>query len=170
MTSTQPTPTGAREHSGGADHLVLTRTFQAPIEAVWAAVTEPERLARWIGTWQGDAASGRVDFRMTFEDSMPWEPYVIEVCEEPTRLRVRTDLDDPAEDWTLDLQLSEEAGRTTLRFAQVITEHVDIVDVGPGWEFYLDRLVEAETTGAEATSTWDDAYTSMSNYYRSLAG
>ena len=27
-----------------------TRTFPAPIEDVWAAVTEPERLERWIGT------------------------------------------------------------------------------------------------------------------------
>ena len=38
-----------------------------PIESVWAAVTEPERLARWIGTWTGDPASGQVDFRMLFE-------------------------------------------------------------------------------------------------------
>ena len=33
-------------------------TFHAPIEDVWAAVTEPERLARWIGTWTGDPATG----------------------------------------------------------------------------------------------------------------
>ena len=46
--------------------LVQTRTFAAPIEDVWAAITEPERLARWIGTWTGDPASGRVRFAMTF--------------------------------------------------------------------------------------------------------
>ena len=55
------------------DHhvLVQTRTFRAPVEDVWAAVTEPERLARWIGTWTGDPASGSVDFRMLFEGDEP---------------------------------------------------------------------------------------------------
>lgn len=31
--------------------LVFERTFHAPIEDVWAAVTESDRLARWIGVW-----------------------------------------------------------------------------------------------------------------------
>lgn len=37
------------------DHLELrlSRTFRASIDDVWAAVTEPERTARWIGPWEG---------------------------------------------------------------------------------------------------------------------
>ena len=38
--------------------LTLTREFRAPIEDVWASVTESDRLARWIGTWTGDPTSG----------------------------------------------------------------------------------------------------------------
>src|SRR3954470_20789062 len=47
-------PTGRIEHRDGRHVLVQTREFRAPIEDVWAAVTERERLARWIGTWTGD--------------------------------------------------------------------------------------------------------------------
>ncbi len=61
------TPTGRRDRHGDRDYLVLERTFAAPVEDVWAAVTEPERLQRWIGTWTGDPASGQVTFRMTAE-------------------------------------------------------------------------------------------------------
>lgn len=60
-------PTGRHEIRDGRDVMILTRTFRAPIGDVWAAVTEPDRLARWIGTWSGDPASGSVRFRMTAE-------------------------------------------------------------------------------------------------------
>lgn len=72
MNHPQPRATGTRHTRDGTDHLVLIRTFRAPIDSVWAAVTDPERLNRWIGTWDGDPASGRVNFRMTFEE-MSWE-------------------------------------------------------------------------------------------------
>ncbi len=47
------TPTGRREIRDGVSYVVLERTFDAPVDAVWAAITEPVRLERWIGTWQG---------------------------------------------------------------------------------------------------------------------
>ena len=51
-------PTGRITTEGDRRVLTITREFRAPIEDVWAAVTEPERLARWIGTFTGDPASG----------------------------------------------------------------------------------------------------------------
>ena len=39
-----PTPTGRLERIGDRLTLFVTRTFDAPIEDVWAAITEPERL------------------------------------------------------------------------------------------------------------------------------
>ena len=65
MTHTHPT--GYRETRDGHDVVVLTRQFPAAVEDVWAAVTEPDRLERWIGTWEGDPADGWVGFRMTAE-------------------------------------------------------------------------------------------------------
>ena len=54
------TATGRREVARRDDATSSsTRTFRAPIEYVWAAVTEPARLARWIGTWTGDPRRAR---------------------------------------------------------------------------------------------------------------
>ena len=51
-------PSGELVRTAEGDALVVTRTFRAPIEDVWASVTEPDRTARWFGTWKGDAAAG----------------------------------------------------------------------------------------------------------------
>ena len=60
-------PTGRREHRASGVAVVFDRTFEASAADVWAAVTEPALLERWIGTWSGDPASGVVAFRMTAE-------------------------------------------------------------------------------------------------------
>ena len=58
--TTPPTAraTGHREDRDGTPYVVFERTFAAPIADVWAAVTESDRLVRWIGRWTGDPASG----------------------------------------------------------------------------------------------------------------
>lgn len=47
-------PAGRRDERAGTSYVVYTRTFAAPIDDVWAAATEPDRLVLWIGTWEGD--------------------------------------------------------------------------------------------------------------------
>src|SRR5690349_1804990 len=41
--SMTPEPTGRRDTRAGHDSVVLDRTFEAPIESVWAAITESGR-------------------------------------------------------------------------------------------------------------------------------
>jgi len=110
MSSTPPIPTatGRREDRDGTSYVVFERTFTAPIADVWAAVTEPERLERWIGTWSGDPASGKVEFRMTAEsEAAAEETIVIDECREPSRLVMRSARpDDHAQLWTWQLDLS----------------------------------------------------------------
>ena len=166
-----PTPTGRREERAGRQFLVMERRFEAPIDAVWAAITEPERLARWIGTWTGDPASGAVDFRMLFEgEGAAIEVFTIDACRPPTRLELTStapfDGVTPVE-WHLELDLVERGGVTTLTFAQSVPEPTMAESVGPGWEYYLDRLVAAEVVGDPAAIDFDDYYPSQSGHYRS---
>ena len=161
------TPTGRSEERDGHPHVVFERTFRAPIDAVWAAVTEPERLERWIGTWTGDPASGHVDFRMTAEaEDAPVEVFEIKECEAPRLLVV----DSPSDDfvWHLRLELAEADGVTTLTFSQSVPSAEMAESVGPGWEYYLDRLVAAETGADVAAVDWDSYYPAQSAYYREL--
>jgi uncharacterized protein YndB with AHSA1/START domain len=132
-----PTPTG---RLFGND-LVVTRTFRAPVEDVWASLTEPERTARWFGPWKGEAAPGRtIQVQMAHEEGQPEMDLTIDACEPPHRLALSSRGE---HGWRMELTLSERDGVTELRF----THHLDglegVGEVGPGWEFYLDALVAA---------------------------
>lgn len=133
-----PTPTG---RLSGRD-LVLTRTFRAPIEDVWASVTEPERTARWFGPWTGEAGPGRtVTVTMGFEDGAPACDLRIDACEPPRRLDVS--MVDEFGHWRMSLELDEREGVTELRLTHHLDDGANPADVGPGWEYYLDNLVAA---------------------------
>src|SRR5262249_60711520 len=83
---TNPTP-GRLVPTAGGNELILSRTFRAPIEDVWASVTESDRTARWFGAWKGDAAPGRmIKVQMGFEDQAPWLDKRIDACDPPRRL------------------------------------------------------------------------------------
>ena len=80
-------PSGRLVPTADGNELVVSRTFRAPIEDVWASVTEPDRTARWFGTWKGDAAPGRmIKVQMGFEDQAPWLDKRIDACDPPRRL------------------------------------------------------------------------------------
>ena len=157
-------PTGKIEQRDGQHVLVQTRQLRAPVEDVWAAVTQPERLARWIGTWEGDPTSGSVQFRMLFEADHPGEPLAIRVCEPPHRLHVTSSVGE--EVWLLDLDLTHADGVTTLTLTQSGVTAEQVSGVGPGWDFYLDRLVDAETGADPAQRDFErDYYPATSEYY-----
>lgn len=171
--TTTPTPTGRREERDGHTYVVLTRTFRAPVADVWAAVTEPERLARWLGTWSGDPESGEVEFRMLFEGEQPPERFRIDACEPPRHLRITTSMekdDGGTESWRLQLDLAEVDGTTTLTFAQDVPDPAMAENVGPGWDYYLDRMVAAESGEDPAGVEWDDYYPGLSAHYREAFG
>jgi uncharacterized protein YndB with AHSA1/START domain len=162
------TATGRLDQSGDGAAVVFERTFAAPIADVWAAVTESDRTARWIGTWRGDPATGSVQFRMTAEgDDVPESTYEIRRCEPPRLLALHAAND--YGDWTLTLELSESAGVTTLRFSQLVDDPSTLESVGAGWDYYLDRLVAAETGGDVAALDWDrDYWPALQSHYAAL--
>jgi uncharacterized protein YndB with AHSA1/START domain len=161
MTST---PTGRIEQRDGQHVLIQQRTFRARIEDVWAAVTEPERLARWIGTWEGDPTSGSVTWRMLFEGDDPGDAMTIRICEPPHRLHVTSQVG--VEQWQFDLDLTYDDGVTTLRFSQPGIDPEQVGAIAPGWDYYLDRLVDAETGVDPSLRDFDrDYYPSTSVHY-----
>lgn len=172
--------TGRRGTREGTDVLVLERRYRADLEDVWAACTDPARMERWIGTWTGDLAAGAITFRMTAEgEDAPAEVYDIQACEPPRRFALRSrealpfseDASGPKVHWALRLELTEAAGTTTLTFVQALAEGslgADMVSsVGPGWEYYLDRLT-AHVHGTDVDAVdWKD-YEPGATYYRTL--
>ncbi|MCS5713288.1 SRPBCC domain-containing protein [Herbiconiux sp. CPCC 205716] len=158
------TPTGRRETRDGLDALVLERAFPDAVDVVWAAVTEPASLERWIGTWSGDPATGTVDFAMTSEGAdVEAEPATITACEPRSRLAVSL-----GEGWRLELSLTEAAPGTVLTFAHLVDDPAAMADIGPGWEYYLDRLGVALAGGEVESVDFADYHPGQSAYYRDL--
>lgn len=131
------TPTGKVIRDGDGMRLAYIRTYPDPIERVWRAVTDPDELAIWYGTWRGDPASGTVEFA-SIEAGGEFKPLEIVECERPRRVAVV--LPSPYGPWPVSLTLSETDGVTTLVFEHRLAEPYDPASLGPGWHYYLDRL------------------------------
>jgi uncharacterized protein YndB with AHSA1/START domain len=167
-TSYPGAPTGhVRTTERGAE-LVIERTFRAAIDHVWAALTEPDRFARWYGTLDGVPQVGEtVMVTMTYEEGAAPEPALIVECAPPRRLVV--ELGVGATPWRLAVDLAERDGVTVLTFVQPVTPGVDVVDVGPGWEYYIDRLT-AVVSDLEMPHWQDDGYqAALGPHYRTWA-
>ncbi|MET0460307.1 MAG: SRPBCC family protein [Ilumatobacteraceae bacterium] len=164
---TSPTPTGRVEPTDAGRDLILTRTFRAPIEDVWASVSESERTARWFASWTGTPGPGRtVRMRMTQEEGMPESDLTIVACEPPTHLAVSAV--DEYGSWHLEATLVETDGVTELTFVHHLDGGAVVSDVGPGWEFYLDLLVASRD--GTPPPVFDDYVPSMQPYYAALLG
>ena len=70
--------------------------------------------------------------------------------------------------WHFLVELTEDAGTTTLSFSQSVPDAEMAAGVGPGWEYYLDRLVAAETGADVAAVDFDAYYPAQSDHYRAL--
>jgi uncharacterized protein YndB with AHSA1/START domain len=160
-------PTGTLDTE--ARTLVLTRSFAAPIDDVWASVTESDRLARWFGTWTGDPADGWVMVSMNAEpeEGSPTR-FAIEACEPPRLLRVSAT--DVFGHWVLVVELAEEGSGTLLTFRHEELDPASAHEVGPGWEWYLDRLVAA-VSGEEppGLAAFETDYMTMGDGYAAMA-
>lgn len=155
------------EHEGAGVRLEFRRTYPDPVEEVWAAVTESDRTARWIGTWTGSPGTGStVQFTMTGEDGAGPEPVQIVECEPPHRLVV--DWSVPGQPrWRVEVTLgpndTAEGTGTSLLFVHRLATADEVTDVAAGWHYYLDRLAAAldDRPGPE----WDDVVADLTRLY-----
>ena len=160
-----PIPTGRVTRTDQGRDLELTRSFSAPIEDVWASITESERTARWFASWTGEAGPGKsIRYRLTFEgDDAPEGDMTIDACEPPRHLAVSTV--DEYGSWRLEAWLTEHDGVTEMRFVHHLDDQAKVGEVGPGWEFYLDNLVASRD--GSPTPDFDDYFPAQSAHYES---
>jgi len=96
--------------AGEGRSVRLSRTYDAPIEEVWDAVTSPERISRWFLPVTGDY---RVGGRFQLEGNAGGE---ILSCDRPNRFRVTWaygDVTDPAAVSELEVRLTPVGDGTT---------------------------------------------------------
>jgi uncharacterized protein YndB with AHSA1/START domain len=151
--------TGRRDvPAGQARTVVLRRSYEAPVEDVWDAITNPERISRWFLPVSGDL---RLGGKYQLEGNAGGE---ILRCEPPRLLALSWIMGEPKEgDFSeVEVRLSPgDGGRTDLHL-----EHAAIVDpqfwdqfgpgaVGVGWDGGLLGLALHLSGGAiEDPAAW----------------
>jgi len=119
--------------------LVVTRTFDAPPDEVWDALTTAERINRWLMPVSGDL---RLGGRFQLEGNAGGE---VLACEPPERLSVTWEYDGTS--W-VDATLTPEGDRTHLRLEHSAPVPPEMWEqfgpgaVGIGWEMMLMGLGE----------------------------
>ena len=131
--------------------ITMRRTYDAPIDDVWDALTSPERIARWFMPLSGDL---RIGGRYQIEGNAGGE---ILACERPNRFRVTWVYGDGSESGRSELEVRlTAAGAEATDFE---LEHVAVVPdamwseygpgaVGVGWDMGLLGLGLYLRTGA----------------------
>ena len=132
--------------AGEARTVVIGRAYDAPLEDVWDACTNPERLPRWFLPVSGELREGG---RYQVQGNAGG---LIERCEPPRRLEATWEFGGQVS-W-IELRLSDAAGGGT----RLELEHIAHVDdhwaqfgpgaVGVGWDLALLGLTRHLVTGA----------------------
>ncbi|GGL40173.1 SRPBCC family protein [Phycicoccus endophyticus] len=162
-----PHPTGRLVEGREGLDLVVTRTLPGSLQDAWESLTDPERTARWMGRWKGTGAPGEtIRVQMAFEEGAPWMEVRVTQCDPPHRLRVVT-LSEHAP-WDLSFELTGAGDRCELRFVHHGVAPAEVGEVGPGWEYYLDRLLAAATDGPQPS--WEDYPDAQRAYYEQQLG
>jgi uncharacterized protein YndB with AHSA1/START domain len=87
--------------------------FDTDIDDLWSALTDPGRLARWLGEFEGDLRLGG-NFRARFFAS-GWEGTGrVEACEPPRHLLVMTKDDGQADEHAVEAALTADGDHTIL--------------------------------------------------------
>jgi uncharacterized protein YndB with AHSA1/START domain len=130
---------GTLRSEDGVGVVRIEDRFDAGLREVWAALTEPRRLARWYGDIEGDLKAGGEFHCRVFASG--WEGTSrVTVCEPPRRFAlVSKESDDPNES-VVEVTLAADEGATT-----IVYEHRGIpLDLlfayGAGEQIHIEDL------------------------------
>ncbi len=144
MTSNAP---GGRRILGSlrsADNQGVVRMedrFDTGIDELWSALTDPPRLARWLGEVEGDLHLGGV-FRARFYAS-GWEGTGrVEVCEPPQRLLVVTKGTDEADEGPIEITLTAEGDETIVVWEERGMPEDLFAAYGAGIQIHVEDLAD----------------------------
>ena len=157
-------PTGHYTLKPDGLYLQFDRLFHAPIEDVWFSLTNRNAMQAWIGTYTGRPETGGVRFRMTVEEGAEWQDVSILECAPPHRFLA--DSGPGPKGMRVYCHLVEGGGMTTLTLGHRLQNPADAATMGPGWDFYLDRLSAARA--GRPLPQWEQYYPAFAPHYREL--
>ncbi|HEV8103548.1 MAG TPA: SRPBCC family protein [Gaiellaceae bacterium] len=166
MTSNAPPILGSLRSANGKGVVRIEDRYDTGIDDLWAAITDPDRLARWHGQVEGDLRPGGT-FRLYIEASDIDSTGRVEACEPPRRLLVTTRETDesyrkgqgvPPFDESLEATLTADGDHTIL-VIEVRGMPLDkIAFYGAGWQIHAESLAAyiAGREQGDGEARWDE--------------
>jgi len=141
--------------------------FDTNVDDLWSALTQPSRLARWLGEVSGDLRLGG-DFRAHFFAS-DWEGTGrVDACDAPHRLLLTTtSADDGGETHTIEAALAAEGDQTVLIIEERGMPIEHLAGYGAGIQIHVEDL-GAFLNGRDKVP--DSRWQELMPEYRQLAG
>ncbi len=129
--------------SGDIAVIAFERRLRHPIDAVWAALTDPEEFAAWLGPGVIEAGQGgQVSVRMGPEDQ-PQRQRMMSgriLAWDPPRVLEHEWVQPGLDISVVRYELEADAGGTILRFTHRRSVARGATGGRAGWHAYLDRL------------------------------
>lgn len=135
--------------------------FSTDIDDLWSALTDPQRLARWIAEVDGDLRLGGA-FHARFTSSAEG-PGRVDVCEPPRRLLV-TMLPGEEDQTVIEAELFPEGDQTRLVVEERGLPISEAAAHGAGWQAHVEDLA-AHLAGRPAAD-WRTRWTELTPAYR----
>jgi uncharacterized protein YndB with AHSA1/START domain len=157
---------GTVQKSDGRYVLRFERRLEHPVERVWAALTEPDELAKWLAQAKLDLVEGGpIELRWQNTDEEGNQAVLhgtITRLEPPRLLEYEGDIHG-----LLRWELREEGDGTLLTFTNVTPAPEDFLTKAlAGWHIHLDHLSDALAGGAVEWPRWSDQYLGRWTEYR----
>jgi uncharacterized protein YndB with AHSA1/START domain len=150
---------GSLRSADGKGVVRMEDRFDTDIDDLWSALTEPRRLARWLGDVEGDLRLGG-EFRARFFAS-GWEGTGrVEACEPPRRLLVRTVDDVHKEEQFIEATLTADGDGTIFVWEERGVQARLLAPYGAGIQAQVEDLGAylAGREGADFGTRWSQLH------------
>ena len=149
---------GSLRSADGKGVVRVEDRFDTDIDDLWSALTDPLRLARWMGEVEGDLRLGG-EFRARFFAS-GWEGTGrVEACEPPRRLLLTTQPGEPDEQ-VQEVTLTADGDQTILVWEERGIPLDQLAGYGGGIQVHVEDLA-AHLAGRErcdAGARWNELF------------
>jgi uncharacterized protein YndB with AHSA1/START domain len=148
---------GSLRSADGTGVVRMEDRLDTDISDAWSAFTDPARLARWLGEFEGDLRLGG-EFRARFFSS-GWEGTGrVDECEPPQRLLVRTRHRDQPDDHVIEATLIADGDRTILVVEERGMPLDHLAAYGAGIQVHVEDLAAylAGRERCDAEARWEE--------------
>ena len=148
---------GSLRSADGKGIVRMEDRYDTDIDDLWSALTDPRRLARWMGEVEGDLHLGG-EFRARFFAS-GWEGTGrVEACEPPRRLLLLTKQPGQVDEHVMEVTLTADGDQTILVWEERGMPLDQLAAYGAGIQVHVEDLAAylAGRERCDADARWQE--------------